>query len=124
MENQKVRNATRILYDDIQFRSKLEAYCYKKLKEAGIRTDYEKHRFELFPAFEYKNKKYRAMTYLPDFVCDTCIIECKGWGNDQWALREKMFKYHLLTNDIQKDFHVVSTQKEVDALINTLKENG
>ena len=37
--NKKVKNATPMIYDDIQFRSKLEVYCYKKLKEEGLEAD-------------------------------------------------------------------------------------
>ena len=64
----RVKNATPNEYDGIKFRSKLETYTYKKLKEAKINADYEQHRFQLLPAFQYGNKKYRPMTYLPDFV--------------------------------------------------------
>ena len=65
--NSKVRNATPNEYDGIKFRSKLETYTYKKLKEANIMADYEMHRYELLPAFTFNNKKYRAMTSCADF---------------------------------------------------------
>lgn len=91
----KVRNATPNEYDGIKFRSKLETYTYKKLKEANIMADYEMHRYELLPAFTFNNKKYRAMTYLPDFVGDNFVIECKGYPNEAWPLREKLFRYYL-----------------------------
>ena len=64
----KVRNATPNEYNGIKFRSKLETYTYKKLKEADITADYEMHRYELLPAFTFNDRKYRPMTYLPDFV--------------------------------------------------------
>lgn len=67
----KVRNATPNIYDGIKFRSKLETYTYKKLKEAGIDAEYESTHFELIPKFEYNGEKVRAMTYLPDFVGKT-----------------------------------------------------
>ena len=38
----KVKNATPNEYDGIKFRSKLETYTYKKLKEAKIKADYER----------------------------------------------------------------------------------
>lgn len=117
----KVRNATPNEYDGIKFRSKLETYTYKKLKEANITADYEMHRYELLPAFTFNDKKYRPMTYLPDFVGKDFIIECKGYPNETWPLREKLFRYYLYSNKLDIDFYVVHTQKEVDELIKKLK---
>lgn len=117
----KVRNATPNEYDGIKFRSKLETYTYKKLKEANITADYEMHRYELLPAFTFNDKKYRPMTYLPDFVGKDFIIECKGYPNEAWPLREKLFRYYLYSNKLDIDFYVVHTQKEVDELIKKLK---
>lgn len=119
----KVKNATPTEYDGIKFRSKLEVYTYKKLREAKIDADYEQHRFELLPAFvALSGKKYRAMTYLPDFVGKDFIIECKGFPTDSWPLRKKLFEYTLLSLDIKYNFYEVHTQKEVDALVLNLKE--
>lgn len=41
----KVKNATPNIYDGIKFRSKLETYTYKKLKEANIEAGYESTHF-------------------------------------------------------------------------------
>lgn len=117
----KVRNATPNEYNGIKFRSKLETYTYKKLKEADITADYEMHRYELLPAFTFNDRKYRPMTYLPDFVGKNFIIECKGYPNEAWPLREKLFRYYLYSNKLDIDFYVVHTQKEVDELIKKLK---
>lgn len=117
----KVKNATPNEYDSIKFRSKLETYTYKKLKEAKIKADYEKHRFELLPAFTFGEKKYRPMTYLPDFVGDGFIIECKGYPNEAWPLREKLFNYYLYRREIDVKFYIVHNQKQVDELIKHLK---
>ena len=118
----KVKNATPTEYDRIKFRSKLEVYTYKKLREAKINADYEKHRFELLPAFvALSGKKYRAMTYLPDFVGKDFIIECKGFPNESWPLRKKLFEYALVRSNLHYNFYEVHTQKEVDALVLNLK---
>lgn len=79
------------------------------------------HRYELLPAFTFENKKYRSITYKPDFVGDNFIIECKGYPNDAWALREKLFKYYLYNNEPNIKFYIVHTQKQVDEMINELK---
>lgn len=117
----KICNATPNIYDGIKFRSKLETYTYKKLKEANIIADYEMHRYELLPAFTFGDKKYRAITYKPDFVGDKFIIECKGYPNDAWALREKLFKYYLYVNNLDIEFYIVHTQKQVDEIVDKLK---
>ena len=120
-QNKKIKNATPIEADGIKFRSKLELYTYKKLKEANIMTDYEQHRYELLPAFVFHGKKVRAMTYLPDFVGKGFIIECKGFANDAFPLRKKLFEFWLSVHEPETQYHVVRTQKEVDQLVETLK---
>lgn len=67
------------------------------------------HRYELLPAFTFNDKKYRPMTYLPDFVGKDFIIECKGYPNETWPLREKLFRYYLYSNKLDIDFYVVHT---------------
>ena len=119
----RVKNATPNIVDGIKFRSKLESYTYKKLKEANIYANYEQHRYELLPAFEFSGKKIRAITYLPDFVGHDFIIECKGFPNEAWRLREKLFKYHMNRFLPNHRFYLVHTQKEVDAMIDELKTN-
>ena len=89
----KVRNAQPNEYDGIKFRSKLETYTYKALKNAGIDAKYEAEHFLLIPKFEYNGEKIRPMTYLPDFVGNGFIIECKGMITDSFPLRFKIFKY-------------------------------
>lgn len=117
----KVRNATPNMYDGIKFRSKLETYTYKKLKETKIPIEYEQHRYILLPAFTFNGKRYRDMTYLPDFVGNGFIIECKGYPNEAWPLREKLFNYYLYNNEPNTKFYVVHNQKQVDELIDKLK---
>ena len=120
-QNKKIKNATPIESDGIKFRSKLELYTYKKLKEANIMAEYEQHRYELLPAFVFHGKKVRAMTYLPDFVGKGFIIECKGYANDAFPLRKKLFEFWLSVHEPETQYHIVRTQKEVDQLVETLK---
>lgn len=120
-QNKKIKNATPIEADGIKFRSKLELYTYKKLKEANIVTEYEQHKYELLPAFIFHGKKIRAITYLPDFVGKGFVIECKGYANDSFPLRKKLFEFWLSVHEPETQYHVVRTQKEVDQLVETLK---
>ena len=98
--NKKVRNATILNYYGITFKSKLELYCYKKLKEANLKFKYEENRYELMPSFQFENDSWelfkrkgvrtfgkqrpliRGITYTPDFVGSGWIIETKGNPND------------------------------------------
>lgn len=118
----KVRNATPNIYDGIKFRSKLETYTYKKLKEAGIDAEYESTHFELIPKFEYNGEKVRAITYLPDFVGKNFIIECKGLVTDSFPLRWKIFKYYLKQENKDYKLFLVRNQKQVDEMINELSK--
>ena len=118
----KVRNATPNIYDGIKFRSKLETYTYKKLKEAGIDAEYESTHFELIPKFEYNGEKVRAMPYLPDFVGKNFIIECKGLVTDSFPLRWKIFKYYLKQENKDYKLFLVRNQKQVDEMVNELSK--
>lgn len=118
----KVRNVQPNIHDGIKFRSKLETYTYKKLKEANIEADYESTHFELIPKFEYNTEKVRAMTYLPDFVGKDFIIECKGLMGDSFPLRWKIFKYVLKQKGLKYKLYLVRNQKDVDVMIDELKQ--
>jgi hypothetical protein len=135
--NKKVRNAEKINYDGIQFQSRLELHCYKKLKEAGLEFEYEPQYFELIPRFEYepscmesykkgnkwlfgdKSKVIRAMRYKPDFVNlkDGWIIECKGHPNESFPNKWKLFKYYLKQNKSEVHLYMPKNQTHVDECI-------
>lgn len=124
-------NAKRKKVDGIQFRSLLEVFCYQKLKEAGIKSDYEKHKYVLMEGFHYGNSSYedngksgyndkgshkvRDITYTPDFVDPNgrWVIECKGFANDRFPLKWKMFKKLLMEGDSPPVLYVPRNQKQV-----------
>ena len=138
--NKKVRNAEKIKYNGIQFQSRLEVYCYKKLQEFNIEFEYEPQYFELIPKFEYdpscmesykkgtkwlfgsKSKVIRPMRYKPDFVNlkDGWIIECKGHANEAFPNKWKLFKYYLKQNNIEVHLYMPKNQTHVDECVNEL----
>lgn len=122
--NKKVKNATVVIYDGITFRSKLEVYTYKKLKEYKIKAKYEPVSFTLVEPFSYGNKKIRAMTYTPDFVGKDFIIECKGMPNESFPLRWKLFQLYLHNNNLNYDLYIPHNHKEVDEVIKQIKEKN
>ena len=125
-ENKKVRNAVSNEYDGIKFRSRLETYTYKQLKLHKIDADYEQIKFTLQDSFRYKGELVRAIGYTPDFVGDEFVIECKGFANESFPLKWKMFKHFLFNNGLDFDLYLPRNQKQVDEVIQLIlnKRNG
>lgn len=144
MKNKKISNATELEYEGIKFRSKLEVYCYKRLKEENLEFKYEDYTYNLIPTFKYKfdsfepykkestwllgkrNNSIRGLTYTPDFVNNEqgWIIECKGYPNDSFPLKWKLFKYLLTQLNINYDLYLPKNHKHVDECIRLIKEKN
>ena len=126
----KVRNAKSKEVDGIKFRSQLEAHCYRQLRDAGSKSDYEKNKYVLMEGFHYSNTSYedngktgyqdkqkykvRDITYTPDFVDPQgrWVIECKGYANERFPLKWKMFKKLLMESDNPPVLYVPRNQKQ------------
>ena len=111
-------NHKKTMVDGIQLASNLEAHMYRALKAAKIPFEYEKKSYVLMEGFHFPNKSYerqsngrgymvdrggkkvRSITYLPDFEGDGWIIECKGYANDSFPLRYKLFKQLMKDEDV------------------------
>ena len=103
-------------YNGIEFQSLLEKKMYQLLHEQEIPVEYEEHSFTVFDALVYpqacyegtpkklynKGSKVRSITYTPDFVDPNgkWIIETKGYANESFPLRWKLFKRHLKENNL------------------------
>lgn len=143
--NKKVQNATKIEVNGIKFRSKLEEYTHRKLLEAFIEDfRYEVDTFIIQdkivypePSYSVSNKtkelvedsaNIRPITYTPDFVCIDpktkvgWIIEIKGFANDVFPVKWKLFKAHLVNNGYTVSLFLPRTQKTVDQAINIIKQ--
>lgn len=114
--NKKVKNASPTKADGIEFKSRLEANTYRRLKDEGFSPQYERLYFDLIDAFyprsacydkhydrSLKDKvfglntvKVQAITYTPDFTFmykdRLIVIECKGKPNDVFPLKKKLFR--------------------------------
>lgn len=122
-------------YDGIKFASGLEVYMYKVLKEARIVAEYEPTSYTLLNGFDYEGicfekqangkgeykdrgcKKILPIKYKPDFVGRDFIIECKGRANESFPLRWKLFKKHLVDNNLYPRLYKPQNQKECDRTI-------
>ena len=134
----KVKNVKKSTYKGIQFQSRLELYCYKELETAKISVKYEEETFTIFPALVYpqacyegtkkklynKGSKVRAITYTPDFVDPNgkWIIETKGYANESFPLRWKLFKKHLKDSNLQYVLFLPRNKKQVDEVIELIKQ--
>ncbi len=138
--NKKVRNATSKTYKGIKFRSKLELFTYIKLEEAGIKALYEERKFVLMEGFEFDSDsiepstrsitrgqfmnntfKVRNITYTPDFVDPNgqWIIEVKGYANDTFPLKWKLFKNHL--QELGGDIPILYLPKNQGHVLKTIE---
>lgn len=120
--NKKIKNASTTSYNNIEFKSKLEVACYKKLEASGLSFKYEPDKITLWegkildnvlvyePSKEKDLKlrtvgsKLRDITYTPDFkvIYKQFIIyfDVKGHVNDVYPIKKKMLLQHL--NEISK----------------------
>ena len=125
----------KVIVDNIEFKSGLEAYMYKALKAAKIKAKYEGVSYELIPSFDFKNKCYerqsnskgeyrdrggktiRKVTYTPDFTGNGFIIECKGRPNESFPIRWKLFKMYASKKLPKVNIYKPQNQKECDETI-------
>lgn len=145
-ENKKVLNAKKKTFNGIEFRSSLELFTYKKLKEAGIKTKYEKHTFVIQEGFKTTNEVYTKrkegnsftfakkrntilpITYTPDFVYldgkKGFIIEVKGFATETFNIKWKMFLSFLEQNGYEVDLYIPRNQKNVEDMIEIIKNKN
>lgn len=125
-ENKKVRNAKKVFYDNIWFDSSLEAYVYWRLVSLGIDFEYGITKYVLIYPFEYQDEKVRQMTYKPDFVGKTFVIETKGWRTDAWSVREKLIKRRLKKDYPQLKYYIVTSMEKFEEIVDDLikRENN
>jgi len=115
----QARSGKKHTYKGVTFSSGLELFMWKELSRAGINAEYESESFELMPSFTLPNESWerkangkgemlkkenvniRSMKYTPDFIirypdgCIHCIIETKGYANEAFPLRWKLFKQRI-----------------------------
>ena len=143
MENKKIKNAKSCVYDNIQFKSQLESRLYKLLKEKGFDVKYEEYTYTLCPSFKPEipfynktkvkgfhldNKIVRAITYTPDFTFlykDLfVIVEAKGFENDSFPIKKRLFRYYLENNIKNAVYLEVRSQRELLTALKELENYG
>ena len=146
--NRKIKNAEKYKYGDITFRSKLEKDAYILLsEEEDFMVEYEKVTYVLMEGFRPTTPFYRStkstpfrndakkvieITYTPDFtVCYKnvfAIIEIKGFPNDVYPVKRKLFR-RLLDVAVSKEddtvdymFFEIKTMRELRKAIQIIKD--
>lgn len=145
-ENRKIKNAHPLEYAGIQFKSKLEKKCYTSLIDNGLKAEYEPVKYVIWEGFKptipfyskdgttrqlkKNNKKIISISYTPDFVFEhnghTIIIECKGFQNDLYPVKRKLFRGWLekhLPNSIYFEIYTHRQLMEAIAIIKNLKDD-
>ena len=141
-ENKKIKNAQETIYDGIIFKSKLEVMCYKALKEANLPVQYESKKFILWEGFKptvpfydkdkktkllkLQTKKLLNTTYSPDFYFEygghNIIIESKGFENEAFHLKKKLFRAWLEANQPNSIYFEIYTKKQLMQAIDIIKQ--
>lgn len=139
--NKKIKNATPFEYAGITFRSKTEVMAYKILLENGFEVSYEPASYTLWEGFKPKFPFYKPnaksgelkldatklidITYTPDFVVCykgvPAIIEVKGFQNDTYPIKRKMFR-KLLESFKEGFFFEIHNKKQLLQAIQIIKE--
>ena len=144
MTNHKVKNATPLEYNNIQFKSRLEVMIYKTLLQEGFSVKYEPTKYIIWEGFKpnvsfyNKDKKTRMLkldnkrlidiTYTPDFVFEykdtTIVIEAKGFENDTFPIKKKLFRKWLENQNSQGNkyiFFEIFTKRQLMQTIDIIK---
>lgn len=141
MENRKIKNTSTnenvLVFNGIRFKSLLEVMIYKTLLHEGFEPLYEWVKFVIWEGFKPtvpfyyakkgslndKNariaakKKLLDITYTPDFILYyndlTVIIEAKGFENDIFPMKKKMFRKYLETFEEKVIYFEIKTKKQL-----------
>lgn len=149
MENKKIKNTSTdenvLLFNGIRFKSLLEVMVYKTLLQEGFEPLYEWTTFVIWEGFRptvpfyYAKKgsllekrarqtakqKLMDITYTPDFMVYyddiTVIIEVKGFENDIFPMKKKMFRKYLETLDSKVIYFEIKTKRQLLEAIQIVK---
>lgn len=140
-ENKKIINASPLEYDGIFFKSKLEKMAYQTLKEQGFPVLYEPKKFIIWEGFrpnvpfynkdastrmlKMDSKKVIDISYTPDLMFEynnhLIIIEMKGFENNTYPLKKKIFRKWLESNYPNSIYFEIFTNKQLLQAIDIIK---
>lgn len=103
----KYIQSKKVVYDGIEFVSKLEGAFYLELKKRNILTTPQPYAFTILEPFEAGGVKYKGATYTPDFFIEIkgvkIYIDIKGFIGDN----KSRFYYKYITKVLKDKYNVV-----------------
>ncbi len=141
-ENKKIKNASPLEYEGISFKSKLEKMAYQTLREQGLPVEYEPQKFIIWEGFKptvpfynkdpktrmlrQETKKVISISYTPDFIVRhngyLAILELKGFENNVYPLKKKIFRKWLETNIPKSIYFEIYTKRQLLQAIDIIKD--
>lgn len=150
MENKKIKNAHKCVYNGIEFESDLEKDTYILLQDLGFNPKYEPCSFNLLEGKKFSvpnydlhydrklkkkvwginNYKTVGIKYTPDFIFyitdssqaeKMVVIEVKGYPNDRYAYVKKMFLNHLEKYYPEACFFEIHNKKQLKTAVEVIK---
>jgi hypothetical protein len=138
----KIVQSKKIIYDGIEFKSRLEYYMYSLLKVSGLSFEYEGETFLVLDPFtdnnrlvskhnksfiEKGNRKVIGIKYTPDFIVKVngetrFIIETKGRPNESFPIRLKLFRWFLNKNNLNYSIFIPTNQKQCDETLKMIQD--
>jgi hypothetical protein len=106
---QNVDQHEEIAYNGRKFRSKLEVQTAQTLDALGIPYQYEERKIELLEGFRcpYQKNKVKGITYKPDFIIGSIMLECKGFETPEWKIKKKYVFKWLMENEPDTVFYQI-----------------
>ena len=110
---QNVSHQKSIEYGGRKFRSSLEIQTAKVLDSLGIPYLYEEKKIILQDKFRcpYQKDMVRQVTYIPDFIIGSIMLECKGFETPEWKIKKKLLFKWLMENEPDTIFYQIHDAK-------------
>lgn len=134
-----ISKAERYTFAGIEYKSGLEKYMAEQLTVNKIPFTYESKTFVLQESFMVKldsyerqangkgdfvnrgRKKALPITYTPDFLGEGFAVETKGYANESFPMKWKMFKH--LVNDQDIVLYKPQNRAECDKTVELILKN-
>lgn len=134
-----VKSKGKFPFKGIEYNNTFERKMAMLLDEADIPFEFEPKTFMLvepfvFPLVSYERqsnqkglminrgqKKVQGIKYTPDFVGEGFIIETKGYANETFPMRWKLFKNLLTQQGVKTEDLVIFKPQKISELVEVVK---
>lgn len=115
-------NAVKTSIDGIEFDSRTESYFYQRCKDLKIKCEVKPTTYTIVPPFKFNGESIRPIKYTPDFYLPDydVVIEIKGWGNELYPMRLKLWKKYVVDNNLSLKHKQLKDKKEIDSYLLSL----